>query len=197
MLIGYARVSTGDQNARMQLDALKAAGCESIFEDHGVSGGAIIKPQLIEALKMMRPGDTLVVWRLDRLSRSLSTLIETMQDFAKREIHFKSLKEQIETVTPGGRLYFHMIAAFAEFERDVIEDRAKTGIRAARDAGVKMGPPMVLTPERWNQALELLNGSPPMPVAKVASLMGVTRQAIYKRLKADATDAARIAHAGS
>ncbi|MCW2406938.1 DNA invertase Pin-like site-specific DNA recombinase [Sphingobium sp. B1D7B] len=185
MKIGYARVSTDEQNLALQRDALRDAGCERIFEDRGISGSAVIKPHYAEALRMARPGDELIVWRMDRLSRSLLTLITELQLLADRQLAFRSLTEQIETVTPAGKLFFHIIGAFARFERDVIRERTQAGLQASRRAGKKLGRPPVISPEQWEQALKLMQGPSPMTPAAVATLLGVSRQAVHKRLIKD------------
>src|SRR4051794_36386709 len=129
MLIGYARVSTQDQTLALQQDALKQVGCEKILTDTA-SGAKADRPGLEEALEYVRPGDTLVVWKLDRLGRSLPHLIETIRQLEARGIGFKSLTEQIDTTTSGGKLIFHVFAALAEFERDVIRERTNAGLAA-------------------------------------------------------------------
>jgi Enterobacteriaceae phage serine recombinase len=139
MLIGYARVSTHEQDTALQIDALTRAGCSHIFRDDGVSGTKEWRPALADALKTLRPGDTLVVWRLDRLGRSLSHLIRLIGDFERRGIAFKSLSEAIETNSAGGRLLFHVMGALAEFERALISERTKAGLAAARLRGRQLG----------------------------------------------------------
>ena len=140
MLIGYARVSTHDQTPALQRDALREAGCERVFAD--TAGGAVAdRPGLDEAVRFARSGDILVVWRLDRLGRSLPHLIETIGRLQERGIGFRSLTEQIDTTTSGGKLIFHVFAALAEFERDVIRERARAGLVAARARGRKGGRP--------------------------------------------------------
>src|SRR5438105_9139080 len=129
MLIGYARISTQDQTLALQQDALAKAGCDKIFTDT-ISGGASERPGLTEALAYIRAGDTLVVWRLDRLGRSLKELIEIIKDLNTRKIDFQSLTEHIDTATPGGKLVFHIFGALAEFERDLIRERTKAGLAA-------------------------------------------------------------------
>src|SRR5215210_2833844 len=131
MLIGYARVSTLDQTLALQQDALTAAGCEQLYTDT-VSGSVTERPGLAQALSHLRAGDTLVVWRLDRLGRSLVHLIDTITDLQQRGIHFKSLQEQLDTMTSGGKLVFHVFGALAEFERDLIRERTRAGLAAAR-----------------------------------------------------------------
>src|ERR671916_896229 len=138
MRTGYARVSTDDQTLNLQLDALKAAGCAQIFTDR-VSGAKAERPGLANALGHLRDGDTLVVWRLDRLGRSLPHLIETVTALADRGVGFKSLTESIDTTNTGGRLIFHIFGALAEFERDLIRERTQAGLKAARARGRKGG----------------------------------------------------------
>jgi DNA invertase Pin-like site-specific DNA recombinase len=144
MQIGYARVSTDEQTLNLQLDALTAAGCDPVFRDR-VSGAKAERPGLTEALNHLRSGDTLVVWRLDRLGRSLPHLIETVTALAARGVGFKSLTESIGTTNTGGRLIFHIFGALAEFERDVIRERTQAGLKAARARGRKGGHPRVKT----------------------------------------------------
>src|SRR4051812_20735172 len=127
MLIGYARISTSDQTPALQQDALAAAGCEKIFTDTA-SGSRTDRPGLAEALHFARTGDTLVVWRLDRLGRSLAHLIETVKELQERGVHFQSLQEQLDTSTSGGKLVFHVFGALAEFERDLIRERTMAGL---------------------------------------------------------------------
>src|SRR5215210_5558532 len=140
MLIGYARISTHDQTLALQQDALSKAGCDRIFTDTA-SGAEADRPGLEEALEYVRTGDTLVVWKLDRLGRSLPHLIETVTRLRERGVGFKSLTEQIETTTSGGKLIFHVFAALAEFERDVIRERTQAGLVAARARGRQGGRP--------------------------------------------------------
>jgi DNA invertase Pin-like site-specific DNA recombinase len=142
MQIGYARVSTDEQTLNLQLDALKAADCAQIFTDR-VSGTRAERPGLTNALGHLRDGDTVVVWRLDRLGRSLPHLIETVTGLADRGVGFKSLTEAIDTTNTGGRLIFHIFGALAEFERDLIRERTQAGLRAARARGRKGGHPRV------------------------------------------------------
>src|SRR3954468_10749744 len=140
MLIGYARISTDDQNLDLQRDALTKAGCEQIYTDR-VSGTKATRPGLREALSHLRSGDTLVVWRLDRLGRSLRHLIDTITDLQQRDVGFRSLQEQIDTTMPGGKLIFHIFGALAEFERDLIRQRTLAGLAAARARGHAGGRP--------------------------------------------------------
>ncbi|NMN07530.1 MULTISPECIES: recombinase family protein [unclassified Novosphingobium] len=186
MKIGYARVSTGEQNLALQRDALRAAGCEKIYEDHGVSGSAVIKPQYDEALRAARAGDEVIVWRLDRLSRSLLALIAELQQLSQLGLGFRSLTEQIETVTPAGQLFFHIVGAFAQFERDVIRERTRAGLESARRVGKRLGRPPAVSDEQWQAVRKLMRADPPLSPAQAAKLLGISRQAVHKRLKAEA-----------
>jgi DNA invertase Pin-like site-specific DNA recombinase len=142
MQIGYARISTGEQTLHLQEDALNQAGCEQLYRDVA-SGAKADRPGLTKAVEHLRTGDTLVVWRLDRLGRSLRHLIDTLTDLDKRGIGFKSLTENIDTTTPGGRLIFHIFGSLAEFERDLIRERTNAGLAAARSRGRTGGRPPV------------------------------------------------------
>jgi DNA invertase Pin-like site-specific DNA recombinase len=142
--IGYARVSTQDQKLRMQLDALEAAQCERIFKDHGVSGGKASRPGLDRALKSLKRGDALVVLKLDRLGRSVQHLSDLLVRFGAEGIHFCSLAEGINTTTPGGKLVYHLFAAMAEFQRDVIRENTVLGLAAAKQRGARLGRPPLL-----------------------------------------------------
>ena len=139
--IGYARVSTQDQKLRMQLDALQAAECDQIFRDHGVSGGKASRPGLDQALKTLRRGDALIVLKLDRLGRSVQNLSDLLVRFGAEGIHFCSVAEGINTTTPGGKLVYHLFAAMAEFQRDVIRENTVLGLAAARERGKALGRP--------------------------------------------------------
>lgn len=151
-MIGYARVSTDDQKLDMQIQALKRAGCHKIFTDRGQSGGRFDRQGLNTALQKLQPGGTLVVWRLDRLGRSLSGLVALMDQLGKRGIHFRSLTENIDTASSGGRLMFHMMAALAEFERSLISERTRAGMEAARAKGKHLGRPRALSDEQIGSA---------------------------------------------
>jgi DNA invertase Pin-like site-specific DNA recombinase len=144
MLIGYARVSTQDQTLDLQTDALTKAGCEKIFQDT-TSGAKSERPGLQEAIDHLRAGDTLVVWRLDRLGRTLKHLIATVTDLSDKGIGFKSLQENMDTTTSGGKLIFHIFGALAEFEREVIRERTNAGLQAARARGRLGGRPKLQT----------------------------------------------------
>jgi DNA invertase Pin-like site-specific DNA recombinase len=188
MLIGYARVPTEEQTAAGQVEALTKAGCERIFTDEGVSGAAVLKPELARALDFARPGDVLAIWRLDRLGRSLRDLIDTAQLLDQRHIGFRSLREAIDTTTASGRLYFHLMGAFAEFERDVIRERTVAGLLAARAGGKRLGRPPTISDEQWAVIKRQLKMTPPTPVSDLAALVGASRQAIYRRLKVEEAD---------
>ena len=139
MKYGYARVSTEEQNPALQLAALQRARCQKVFKDER-TGATTKRPALLRCLKALQDGDTLIVWKLDRLARSLRDLVTMLDDFHQRGIHFRSLTEDINTTTPGGRLIFHMFAALAEFERGLIIERTRAGMKAARARGVRPGP---------------------------------------------------------
>lgn len=145
MLIGYARVSTEEQNLDLQIDALERAGCDRIFCDRGFSGALRSRPALDDALQSLRSGDTLVTWKLDRLGRSLSHLISLVTDLQSNGVAFKSISDAIDTSTAGGRLQFHMLGALAEFERSLISERTKAGMAAARARGTCLGRPSKLS----------------------------------------------------
>ena len=189
MKIGYARVSTIEQNLDMQIRALKAAGAEKIFTDKGVSGAAVIKPAYFEAVAFARPGDEIIVWALDRLSRSLRDLIDVIEDLKKRELHFRSLKQSIETESAAGKLFFHVVAALAEFERDIIRDRTAEGIAAARASGKHMGRPPTIKDDQWTEIKKLMAASPPVSAAQAAKLLGVSRQAVHQRIAKETSEA--------
>lgn len=182
MRIGYARVSTEEQNLDLQRAALSAAGCERICEDHGVSGGSVRRPGLSEALDALGDGDVLVVWKLDRLGRSLPHLVGLLDELGKRGIGFASITESIDTTTAGGRLVFHMMAALAEFERSVIVERTKAGMSAARRRGKRLGRPVKLTPEHLAHARALL-ATGEHTRRSVAALLGVDESTLRRGLK--------------
>lgn len=156
MIVGYARVSTEEQKLDLQLQALKSVGCNRIYQDHGESGSHFDRVGLEAALESLKPGGTLVVWRLDRLGRSLSGLIQLVDRLGKHQIHFKSVLENIDTTSSGGRLMFHLMAALAEFERAIISERTCAGLSAARARGKKLGRPRALTDEQIQCALEAM-----------------------------------------
>ena len=178
MLIGYARVSTRDQTPALQLDALEQAGCGRIFEETA-SGARRDRPQLAAALDFMREGDALVVWKLDRLARSMRQLVETVGDLSGRGIGFRSLTEAIDTTTPGGLLVFHIFGALAEFERSIIQERTRAGLDAARARGRFPGRPPALDESDRNVAAVLLR-DPSIPVREVARRAGVSVATLYQ-----------------
>ncbi len=180
MFIGYARVSTQDQTPQLQLDALKVAGCERSFVEKA-SGAQRDRPELQAALGYMRPGDTLVVWKLDRLARSLKQLIETVESLENRKMGFRSLTENIDTTTPGGRLTFHLFAALAEFERSIIKERTMAGLAAARSRGRKGGRPPSLNAKDLAAAKALLS-DPGITVEEVAKRLKVSPATLYRHL---------------
>jgi len=178
MLIGYARVSTQDQDLQLQIDALKQIGCEEIFTEKA-SGAQRNRPALKNALNYMRKGDTLVVWKLDRLARSLKQLIETIENLDKRKINFKSITEAMDTATTGGRLIYHIFAALSEFERSVILERTKAGLTAARKMGRVGGRPKSLSEQDLLEAKALLKDKN-ITVAQVAKRFGVSEATFYR-----------------
>ena len=158
--LGYARVSTNEQNLSLQIRALQATGCERIYTDEGISGVSGNRPGLGEALAAVQQGDMLVVWRLDRLGRSLFHLVELINDFSKKGVEFQSLTEHIDTSSAGGRLVFHMMAALAEFERALISERTRAGMQAVQQKGQHVGRPPALTPAERDAVVEavIVNG---------------------------------------
>ncbi|WP_084685663.1 recombinase family protein [Methylotuvimicrobium alcaliphilum] len=178
MFVGYARVSTADQNLDLQQDALLAAKCGRIFTDTA-SGAKAQRPGLIEALQCCRPGDTLVVWKLDRLGRSLPHLVETVRDLIAREVGFKSLQENIDTTTSGGKLIFHIFASLAEFERDIIRERTHAGLSSARARGRKGGRPKGVDEKKRKAALALKK-DPGRSVKEICDILGISRNTYYK-----------------
>jgi DNA invertase Pin-like site-specific DNA recombinase len=179
-LLGYARVSTTDQHPHLQVDALTVAGCYRVFTETA-SGARNDRPTLQQLLDQLRPGDTLVVWKLDRLGRSLRHLVDTVTGLADRGIGFRSLQEAIDTTTPGGKLVFHVFAALAEFERDLIRERTAAGLAAARSRGRHGGRPSVMTTHKARVAQEMYR-SGQYTVAAIATTLGVSRPSIYRHL---------------
>src|SRR3954464_15812084 len=178
MLIGYARVSILDQTLALQQDALTAAGCEQLYTDT-ISGSVTERPGLTQALSHLRMGDTLAVWRLDGLGRSLSHLIETVRQLQERGVGFRSLQEQIDTTTSGGKLIFHVFGALAEFERDVIRERTHAGLAAARRRGRLFGRPKVLSPKKVEQ-LQTLAKDDRTTVGEICQTLGISRATYYR-----------------
>jgi DNA invertase Pin-like site-specific DNA recombinase len=181
MLIGYARVSTQDQTLNLQKDALKNIGCTKIFTDT-VSGAKAERKGLEEALNYVREGDILVVWRLDRLGRSLKHLIETITELNNRKIGFKSLTENIDTTTSGGKLVFHIFGALAEFERDIIRERTQAGLKAARARGRKGGRPKILSGEKAKMAKKLY-ADKTNAINDICKTLNISRTTLYRYIK--------------
>lgn len=184
-LLGYARVSTGMQTPDLQLDALTAAGCDRTWTDRA-SGAHAHRPALDELLDYARAGDTLVVWRLDRLGRSVAHLVQTVAGLDERGIGFRSLTEAIDTTTAGGRLLLHVFAALAEFERELVHERTAAGLHAARARGRVGGRPTVMTADKRAAADELLR-RPDATTAAVARALGVSRASLRRYLETRAT----------
>lgn len=182
MEIGYARVSTGEQTLDLQLDALQQAGCGKIYEETA-SGVKADRPVLDEVLSYLRGGDTLVVWRLDRLGRSLGHLIAVVGHLSERGIGFKSVTEQIDTTTPGGKLIFHVFGALAEFERDLIRERTQAGLAAARARGRLGGRPKKLTDAKQLELARTLYESGQTDIATICRTLGISRATLYRALK--------------
>jgi DNA invertase Pin-like site-specific DNA recombinase len=180
-LLGYARVSTADQQPQLQVDALHDAGCYRVFTE-SASGARTDRPIVAQVLDQLRPGDTLVVWKLDRLGRSLCHLVDVVTGLAERGVGFRSLQEAIDTTTPGGKLVFHVFAALAEFERDLIRERTAAGLAAARARGRHGGRPPVLDPGRVELARELY-ASRRYTTAEIARRLKVGRSTLYRYLE--------------
>jgi DNA invertase Pin-like site-specific DNA recombinase len=180
MLVGYARVSTFEQDASLQIDVLQQIGCERIFQDKA-SGAKTDRPGLQEAMAFLRKGDTLVVWRLDRLGRSLKHLIETVSMMEEQGIGFRSLQEAIDTTTSGGRLIFHIFGALAEFERNLIRERTMAGLKAARARGRKGGRPRALDAKKTELAYRLYDEKQ-HTVQEICQILGISKPTLYTYL---------------
>ncbi len=180
MRVGYARVSTQDQKLDLQRQALQAAGCDLIFEDH-ISGTRAKRPGLDKVLAKLAPGVVLVVWRLDRLGRSLSHLVEVLKVIENKGAGFVSLNEAIDTTSASGRLVFHMMAALAEFERALIVERTQAGLAAAKARGAKLGRRRKLTPKQITHGRALLDAGE--TGRSVAQSLGVSRATLYRALE--------------
>lgn len=178
MLVGYARVSTQDQNLELQNDALTKAGCDRILTEV-IGGSRTERTGLKEALDILRSGDTLVVWRLDRLGRSLKHLIDIVNQLRERDIGFRSLQESIDTTTSGGKLVFHMFGALAEFERDVIRERTQAGLQAARARGRQGGRPKVLDDPKLEMVRKMYEDRKYLP-DDICKAMGISRATLYR-----------------
>jgi DNA invertase Pin-like site-specific DNA recombinase len=180
MKYGYARVSTDDQTPALQLAALKRAGCKTVFKDEGISGATTKRPSLLRCLKTLRAGDTLIVWKLDRLGRSLRDLITMLDDLRASGVKFRSLTEAIDTETPTGRAMWQMIGVLAELERSLISERTRAGVKDAKRRGVKFGRKPKLTAQQIGHARKLIKqGEAPQ---SVASLLRVSRATLYRAL---------------
>ena len=181
--LGYARVSTADQHPHLQVDELTAAGCYRVYTDKA-SGSLDHRPQLDQVLTDLRPGDTLVVWRLDRLGRSLRHLIDVVTDLETRQVGFRSLRESIDTSNPAGKLVFHVFASLAQFERELIVERTKAGLAAARARGRVGGRPASLGPEQVKQARRMYHDPESnLTVQQIADVLNVSRATIYRALQ--------------
>lgn len=180
-LIGYARVSTAEQELALQLDALHAAGTVRIFEDRGVSGAKTERPGLNAALSFLREGDTLIVWKLDRLGRSMTHLLQTVTELEARSVGFRSLTENVDTTTPAGRLVFHIFGALGQFERDLIRERTNAGLTAAAARGRRGGRPVAATTERIARARQLIASG--LNVREAAARVKIGKSALYAALK--------------
>lgn len=182
MKFGYARVSTDEQDPGLQIDALRRAGCEErfIYVDEGKSGATFQRPALRRCLKALKPGDTLTVWKLDRLGRVARDLLNLLHDLERRRIRFQSLTEAIDTDTPAGRAMLHFAAMLAELERSVLIERTNAGLERARRRGVKFGPKFKLSPEQLDHARELLAQG--RTQTEICALLKVSRQTLWRAL---------------
>ena len=181
MMIGYARVSTEDQSLSLQIDALKEVGCERIFQDQ-VSGATKERPNFEEVLRFARDGDTVVVWRLDRLSRSMRDLIDTVTHLESQSIQLQSLHESIDTSSSSGKLVFHLFCALAEFERNLIKERTQAGLQSARARGRRGGRPKSLDSTKQNLAVKLYNEKN-HSVNQICKMMEFSKPTLYKYVK--------------
>ena len=181
MLIGYARVSTQDQNLDLQTGALKAAGCKQVFEDK-IGGAHSVRPGLSKALESLREGDTLVVWKLDRLGRSVKNMVVLVGDLNERGVQFRSLTDAIDTDTSSGRFFFHVMASLAEMERELTVERTRAGLKAARLRGRKGGRKRKMTSSKIESAKKLLTGG--VPPREVAKNLGVSIPTLYRWVQA-------------
>jgi DNA invertase Pin-like site-specific DNA recombinase len=179
VLVGYARVSTAEQDATLQLDAFRAAGCAPLFEDYA-SGAKTDRPGLVEAIAYVHAGDTLVVWKLDRLGRSMAHLIDTARKLEAKGVGFRSLTEGVDTTTPGGTLIFHLFGALAQFERDLIRERTLAGLKAAETRGRKGGRKPAVTPDKLARAKALVASG--LTVREAAARLKVGKSTLYNAL---------------
>ena len=181
MIIGYARVSTPEQSLDLQLDALEKAGCERIYKEV-VSGVRSEKKELSEALKILREGDTLIVWRLDRLGRTLKTLIELVNDLKEKGVYFKSVMDSIDTSTAIGQFFFHVTGSFAELERNLIHERTMAGLAAAKARGRVGGRPKAIDAKTFNTALKMYQ-SKDFKVSEICSTLKISRRSFYRYMQ--------------
>ncbi len=181
MLIGYARISTDEQKLDLQIDALNAAGCTKVWSDT-LSGTLDDRPGLSRALAMLDKGDTLVVWKLDRMGRSMPHLLHIIRDLEKRGVEFRSLQEHLDTTTPGGRLVFHVFAAMAEFERDLISERTKAGLAAARKRGRYGGVKRKLDAQQAQRLVAMTQNK--ISVPEICAALGISQATYFRYLKA-------------
>jgi DNA invertase Pin-like site-specific DNA recombinase len=180
MKYGYARVSTDDQTPALQLAALKKAGCKTVFKDEGLSGATTKRPSLLRCLKKLENGDTLIVWKLDRLGRSLRDLITMLDDLKRRGVKFRSLTEAIDTDTPTGRAMWQMIGILAELERSLISERTRAGVKAAKGRGVRFGRKPKLSRQQIDHARKLIDEGERRE--DVAAILNVNRTTLYRVL---------------
>jgi len=178
MKIGYARVSSDDQSLNLQRDALQLAGCERVYEEKE-SGGKTDRPELLRLMEVLRRGDTLVVWRLDRLGRSIKHLIEIVEQLEEIGVGFQSVTEAIDTTTSGGKLVFHIFAALAEFERTLIRERTRAGLKAARARGRLGGRPVSISPEKQAMA-QALRDDHTQSITGICKALGLSRTTFYR-----------------
>jgi DNA invertase Pin-like site-specific DNA recombinase len=181
MIVGYARVSTAAQNEALQIDALNREGCERLYVDR-CSGAKASRPELDRMLDALRESDTVVVWKLDRLGRSVGNLVDLMNRFQRIGVNFRSVTERMDTATPGGVLIFNVFASMAQFERDLIRERTHAGLTAARARGRKGGRPSKLS-ERDRRRIRELGASRALTIREIADKYQVSRQTIYNTIK--------------
>lgn len=189
MKVGYARVSTSEQNLDLQVQSLKSAGCERVFTDI-VSGAKAERLGLKEMNEYVREGDTVVVWKLDRLGRSLSHLVEQINEYEEKKVCFQSLTENIDTTTPSGKLFFHVFGALAEFERELIRERTRAGLSAAKIKGREGGRPRKLNKKQIEMMTDMWRNQN-YKVDDICSTFGISRTTFYRNIKELAEDEQR------
>lgn len=180
-IIGYARVSTAEQKLQLQLDALAAAGCDKIYQDVA-QGKRTDRPQLTAALADLKPGDTLIVWKLDRLGRSVPHLVSLVNELAGRDVQFKSLTDAIDTSSTSGRFFFHVMASLAQMERELIAERTRAGLAAAKARGQRLGRPESMTNQKLSAAKALIDADT-HSAGSAATVIGVSRSTLFRHLK--------------